>query len=203
MKAIVDRARPIAEDVIRLQAQTLTQDAQVRLAAWLALSAVMRDQKSTSHPQKMQRGVLECLFSSGLPPTDFFVAVGAFFGPRSVADGHNVRVFRRIAPPHDVVSSLHSTAVSMGGLFAVMIAPWRIAPMLQKRLPEIYADSLTPIWPPQERELPWPNFARRVIRGALGADAPGSAYEVALRARTAFSDSFEYEDEKQSRCFDV
>jgi hypothetical protein len=203
MKGIVDRAKPVAEGVIKLQARVLTQDAQASLAAWLALSAVMRDQKATAHPQKMQRDVLQCLFSSGLPPADFFVAIGAFFGPRSVADSYNVRLFRRTAPPHHVVSSLHSVAVSMGGLFAVMIAPWRIDPTLQKRLPAIYADSLTPIWPSQERQLPWPNFARRVLRGAFSADAPGSAYEVALRARKAYSDSFEYEDQNQSRVVEV
>ena len=191
MKEIVDRAKAVAERVIRLQAHVLSPDDQVRLATWLALSAVMRDQKAIAHPQKIQSDVLHHLSSRSLPPPDVFVAVGAFLGPKSVADSYNVRVAREIDAPHKIVSSMHSVAVSMGGLFAVMIVPWRVAPGLLEQLPALYADSLTQIWPPQDRDIPWPNYARAVIRGAFEVDDPGNAFPLSLRARAAYKASFQ------------
>ena len=191
MKDIVDRAKPVVERVIRLQAHVLSPDAQARLATWLALSTVMRDQKAIAHPQKIQSDVLHHLSSRSLPPPDLFVAVGAFLGPKSVADSYNVRVARDIEAPHAVVSSLHSVAVSMGGLFAVMIIPWKVAPRLREQFPALYADTLTQIWPPQDRDIPWPNYAREVIRGAFTVDDPSNAYPLALRARSAYTASFQ------------
>jgi hypothetical protein len=86
--------------VIQLRQTTLPPEAQTFLATWLVLSAVMRDQKATAHAQKIQPAVRHLLMSEGVPPAEPFVGIGAFNGPRSVADSYNARVARSTAPPH-------------------------------------------------------------------------------------------------------
>lgn len=66
MKEIVDRAKPVATEVIQLRQTALLPEAQTRLATWLVLSAVMRDQKATAHPQKIQPAVRHLLTSTNV-----------------------------------------------------------------------------------------------------------------------------------------
>lgn len=119
-----------------------------------------------------------------------FVGIGAFDGPRSVADSYNARVARITAPPHQVVSSLHSVAVAMGGLFAVILVPWNVDTSLLKMFPALYNDSLIQIWPLQSTDVPVLNYERNVVWGPFVEGVPGTADEIANRARNAFSDSY-------------
>jgi hypothetical protein len=190
MKDIVDRAKPVATEVIKLRQTVLSPDSQTCLATWLVLSAVMRDQKATAHPQKVQPAMRQLLMSEGLPPTDVFVAIGAFEGPRSVADSYNARVVRSTMPPYPVTSSLHSVAVAMGGLFAVILVPWSVDASLLKQFPALYGDSLTQVWPRRDICIPAPNYARNVVWGPFVEGVPGTADEIANRARNAFTKSY-------------
>lgn len=187
MAAIVDRSKAVATRAITLQFGALTRDDQTRLATWLALSATMRDQSARVGLPKMRSEALRYLWKRQEPPGEFYVGVGAFRGGRSVNNSYNVRLTRSMAPPHEIASMVHSIAVSMGGLFAVVVAPWRVDPDFARILPSLYSDCLTQIWPPHQTSIPWPNYARAVLGGKFGDGEVGTADEVAHRARRAFS----------------
>jgi len=186
MSGIVDRAKEVATQAILLRPGQLSPDGQTKLATWLALSAAMRDQSARIKMPKMRHKVLLSLWKDKRPPDDFFVAIGALHGGRSVNDSYNARLARTMLPPHEISAMVHSVAVSMGGLYAVMIAPWKSDPAFLRSLPGLYADCLVQIWPPRGRSIPWPNYAGRVLRGPFVEGNP--AQEVANRARDAFSD---------------